>query len=183
MSRPPEPIDQLRNKGKSHITKLEVVHRKKAEQALLTKIKFKEKKDVRNNPIAHKEFLRVKKLFMAIDKMDGLYENIVNRYCQLFAEGHDFEEKREVFYDGVLGLETSWANGEMKDAEYYKLRTAMQGQVIALDKQIMQKRSMMLAIEKECVMTIAGALRSIPKKPKEKSEQEKKVDKLFGGRA
>ena len=43
-------------------------------------------------------------------------------------------------------------------------RTKMQGQIIALDKQVMAKRNMMLAIEKEHLMTIASALRSGTKK-------------------
>ena len=40
----------------------------------------------------------------------------------------------------------------------------MQSNIIALEKQIMNKRKMTLDIEKENLMTISGALRSIPKK-------------------
>jgi hypothetical protein len=40
--------------------------------------------------------------------------------------------------------------------------------MIALDKQIQTKRKMLLDIEKENIMTIAAALRSIPKKTDEK---------------
>jgi len=177
MGRPAKTEKIIELEGRSHRTKAELEHRKKAETALLSKTAFREKPEVKENPIAHKEFLRLKKLFISIEKNDGLYENAVNRYCMLFAECHDFEKKRETMYDGVVGLEVSWANGELKDSEYYKLRTNMQGQMIALDRQLMQKRSMMLAIEKENVMTIAAALRSIPKKPKE--EQEKPSDHLF----
>ena len=48
--------------------------------------------------------------------------------------------------------------------DYFKLQSSMQSNIIALDKQIMNKRKMMLDIEKENLMTISGALRSIPKK-------------------
>jgi hypothetical protein len=44
----------------------------------------------------------------------------------------------------------------------------MQKNIVGLDKQIMSKRNMMLAIEKENLMTIASALRSIPKKVEKK---------------
>lgn len=39
---------------------------------------------------------------------------------------------------------------------------------ILYDRQIMDKRKMMLAIEKENIMTIQSALRSVPKKPEPK---------------
>jgi len=74
MGRAPKPVVILSEEKKSHRTKAELDQRKKAEEALLTKIEFKEKRAVKNNPVAHKEFLRVKKLFIAIGKNDGLYE-------------------------------------------------------------------------------------------------------------
>ncbi len=176
MGRPPESAKVITMKGCSHRTKAELEQREKHERATLSKIAFKEKPEVKNNERAHQEFLRIKKLMIAIEKYDGLYENAINRYCQLFAECMEFEEKRETFYDGVVGLEVSWANGELKDSEYYTLRTKMQGQIISLDKQVMSKRNMMLAIEKEHLMTIASALRSVPKKQEKKKDAD---DDLF----
>jgi hypothetical protein len=54
---------------------------------------------------------------------------------------------------------------ELTASQYYKLLHGMQANVVGLDKQIMAKRKMMLDIEKENIMTIASALRSVPKKP------------------
>jgi len=42
--------------------------------------------------------------------------------------------------------------------------------MISIDKQIQVKRKMLFDIEKENVMTIAAALRSIPKKEEKKSD-------------
>ena len=42
--------------------------------------------------------------------------------------------------------------------------------MLSIDKQIVSKRKMLLDIEKENVMTIASALRSIPKKDNSKEE-------------
>ena len=39
---------------------------------------------------------------------------------------------------------------------------------LAYDKQVMNKRKMLFDIEKENIMTVAGALRSVPKSPKKK---------------
>jgi hypothetical protein len=178
MGRSSKPIMVLQDEKKFHITKAEIALRKKAEEALLTKIKLKEKAEVKNNEISHKEFLRVKKLFVAIGKNDGLYENAVNRYCMLVAECHDFEEKKELFFDDMKRLEKSLTDKEIELTAYLEMRSKISGNVIAMDKQIMQKRNMMLALEKENVMTIASALRSIPKK-KEKEEKDPRAH-LFG---
>ena len=44
----------------------------------------------------------------------------------------------------------------------------MQKNLISLDKQVQTKRKMLLDIEKENIMTIASALRSVPKKTEKK---------------
>ena len=178
MGRPAKSYLTLVDEGKSHRTKEELEQRKKAEEALATGIKFKEKLAVKNDPVAHKEFQRVKKLFEILSKNDGLHENIINRYCQIYSECIDFEEKRETFYKSINEMEKVWAveqdlpKGErsMTALDYLKLRSSLQGQVVSLDKQIMQKRKMMLDIEKESLMTIASALRSIPKRPEEEDD-------------
>ena len=55
----------------------------------------------------------------------------------------------------------------------------MQRNLVSMDKQIQTKRKMLLDMEKENVMTIASALRSIPKKPESKKNALKEV--LSGG--
>ena len=52
--------------------------------------------------------------------------------------------------------------------EYYNLELGMQKNLISLDKQVQTKRKMLLDIEKENIMTIASALRSVPKKVEKK---------------
>lgn len=55
--------------GRSHRTKKEMRQRKQAEQSLLTGEEIREKPEVKQNKIAHKEFLRIKKLLKNIEKM------------------------------------------------------------------------------------------------------------------
>ena len=172
MPMPPKTYLQLVKEGKSHRTKAELEQRKQWEDKLLAHVEIKEFKDTKKNKIAHKEFKRIVELMGAIEKNDDLFAGVLNRYCMLKAECNDFEEKREIFTNNLNDLKEQWENQkalnpeerEMSLFDYFKLQSSMQSNIIALDKQIMNKRKMMLDIEKENLMTISGALRSIPKK-------------------
>ena len=63
--------------------------------------------------------------------------------------------------------------GEMAAREAYNIELSMQKNIVALDRQVQAKRKMLADIEKENIMTIASALRTIPKK------QEKKTNALM----
>ena len=165
--RPPKSHLQLVNEKKSHRTKDELETRKKAEAALLTGTPLREWPDVRANPVAHKEFARLRKLLRAIQKDDALQEGVFNRYCLLLAECKELETMRAGILDNIKDLAKMHEAGEIETLPYLEERGRQQGFYMALDKKIMDKRTMMLAIEKENIMTIASVLRSIPKKPDE----------------
>ncbi len=148
--------------GKAHKTKGELAARIEAEQAMSTGVKMKERKEVKENPVAHQEFLRLFKLLEKIGKNDAIHEPIMNRYCLLQAECLDFETKRESFYNRLQDVEDS----DMDSDKKYKIINDMQKTIIDLDKQVQAKRRMLFDIERENAMTIAAALRSIPKKGK-----------------
>lgn len=164
----PKPYLVLKNEGKSHRTKAELKQREQGEKALATGTALKERPEVKANPVAHKEFMRLNKLLKGIEKNDAIYEPVINRYCLLQAECFDFEEKRESFYRDIQELTSDKDrlidSGEISLSAYYKLKNNMQSQIIALDRQVQAKRKMLFDIEKENIMTIAAALRSIPKK-------------------
>lgn len=165
MPTPTKPYKVLVTENKSHRTKAELKQRKEGEDALSSKINMKERQEVKKNKIAHKEFKRVQQLLNNIEKNDALYENVINRYAMLLAECSEFEEKREQFYNDMKKIEQEYVMDESFSIhEYYNAINNMQKNVIDLDKQIQAKRKMLLDIEKENVMTIASALRSIPKK-------------------
>ena len=73
MARPAKPASVIKLEGKSHRTKKELRTREQAENALLSGTILKESKEVKNNPRAHQEFLRVRKLLAGIEKSDDLY--------------------------------------------------------------------------------------------------------------
>ncbi len=176
MSRPPKPYKLLKMEGKSNKTKAELKQRKQAEEAVLTGVALKERPEVREDPIAHKEFLRVRKLLRTIEKDDDIYGPVINRYCLLQAECIEFEQKKEEHYS-LIDKITNDHEKAMDDMapgdraayliEYTKSIDRLSRNIINLDKQIQTKRRMLFDIEKENIMTIASALRSIPKEVKQ----------------
>ena len=181
MSRPSKPFKVITNEKKSHRTKAELKIREEGEKSLSTETELKERKEVKQNKVAHKEFKRIEKLLKNIGKNDAIYEAVINRYCLLQAECFDFEEKREKFYNDMSKLEDEYNQDEMSLSEYYNLINDIQKNIVNLDKQIQAKRKMLLDIEKENVMTIASALRCIPKK--EDKDAENPLLKVLRGEA
>lgn len=180
----PKPFQVLKSEKKSHRTKAELSLRKQGEAALESGEKLKERPEVRKNEIAHKEFLRLQKILKKISKNDALYESIINRYAMIQSECFDFETKRDEISIRIIKLEEAFDNqkgDEMSLTEFYKLTTTMQSQMIDLDKQIQAKRKMMLEIEKENAMTIAAALRMIPKKVEDEKQADPLLKALRGG--
>lgn len=180
MPTPAKPFKVLTTENKSHRTKAELKMREEGEKALSTEIELKERKEVKQNKVAHKEFKRIEKLLKNIGKNDAIYEAVINRYCLLQAECFDLEERREEFYKLIFDLKAEMTSVTDKmdydeDIATYKLEYAkaiakITNSMMAIDKQIASKRKMLLDIEKENVMTIASALRSIPKKEDKASE-------------
>lgn len=166
MPTPPKPADVIILEGKSHRTKKELRQRKKAEEDLLTGNELKEAKEVKENKLAHKEFLRIRNLLKKIEKNDDLYSGVINRYCMLSAECKEFEEKRETIFRRQQELEER--SGEMEFTDYLRMQNDLSKMLLSYDRQVQAKRKMMFDIEKENIMTIASALRSIPKKQETK---------------
>ena len=191
MSRPSKPFKVITNEKKSHRTKAELKMREEGEKALSTEIELKERKEVKQNKVAHKEFKRIEKLLKNIGKNDAIYEAVINRYCLLQAECFDLEERREEFYKLIFDLKAEMTSVTDKmdydeDIATYKLEYAkaiakITNSMMAIDKQIASKRKMLLDIEKENVMTIASALRCIPKK--EDKDAENPLLKVLRGEA
>lgn len=162
MARPSKATDVLSDENRSHRTKAEMAQRQAAEKSLLTGRTLHERPEVKNNAVAHIEFLRVNALFELIGKNDALYEPVINRYCMLQAECSDFERKREAF---ACNLDDLIGDRDMDSDRKYRLEAQMQKSILDVDKQIQNKRKMMFDIEKENCMSISAAMRSIPKAP------------------
>ncbi len=143
-----------------HTTKEENAQREAAEKALLTGLPLQEQPQVAADKIAHAEFLRVISILEKIGKNDALYENVINRYCVLRAECEKFEQMRARWEKNLAKMEK---DRTLDPEERYKLQTQMQKSILDVDSRVQTKRKAMFDIEKECAMTVASALRSIPK--------------------
>lgn len=166
MARPSMTAEVLEQEGRSHRTKAELKARKAGEAAQLTGKPLRERKAVRENEAAHREFKRVAGLLSAIGKGEALYEAIINRYCLLQGECGELEGLRKAAAADLDALRADYQAGKIKDAQvFYKLLSGAQKNLLDLDKQLQAKRKMALDIEKECAMTISSAARSVPKKP------------------
>ena len=182
MSRPSKPAAVLRAEGRSHRTYAELDQRERGEAALLTGKPMVEWLVTKKNPEAHKHFTRLRRLLQAIGKNDALNEAVINRYCVITAESADLEGDRQRIVGKQATLDEWLRTGEMDPADHLVQSSDLLGQKICIEKALSVKRKMLLDMEKENVMTIAAALRSIPKTPEEKKEPGG-MDELLARRA
>lgn len=169
--RPPKPFSVITTEKKSHRTKAELDVRQKGETALLTGTSLKAWPEVKKNKVANKEFNRIRKLLKKINHDDALYEAVINRYCILTAE------TKEIDLTIIPGLRSDLQelvekhrDGHIDFIAYLDRKDRVQGFIIAWDKKLMDKRKMLLQIEKENIMTVLAALRAVPKEPQQKKK-------------
>lgn len=144
MGRPSKHTGVLTEEKRSHRTKAELEQRRSSEAAQLTGIKMHEDPEVKADPIAHKEFTRVKKLLSTVGKNDALYESVMNEYAMLKSDIVRYSEMRLKIQEECSGKES------------YEL-------IMNCDAKIEKFRKKRFDIEKENGMTIASSMRSIPK--------------------
>jgi hypothetical protein len=164
--RPSKPLSLV----KGHRTKAEIEVREKSESAMLTGTAMSEWPEVKASAIAHRRFAAIKDLLGAIQKDDALYEPVINRYCTLTAEVYQLEQTRRDIVKQKRELEKRYKASEVEFLDYMQLSGKLNDHLFACDRGIMAVRKMLLDIEKENIMTIASALRSIPKKAEEKKK-------------
>ena len=188
MGRPAKPYSVITGEGKSHRTAEEMRVRKAAEEAVLTGIKISEEKRVKEDPEAHDIFKRIIKLLEKIQKNDAIYEKTINRYCVMSAECLRMETRIERLIERHQRLSELVEDAEnIKDSdERIKAVLNIEKQLTHIDitintteGKLQTKRNSLLAIEKECCMTVAAALRTIPKAAAQKPE--KKLKGILSG--
>jgi hypothetical protein len=186
MPTPPKPVRVLADERKSHRTQAELAQRKAAEAELITGKHMQMWADVKTDPIAKKEFTRVKALLKKIGKDDALYEGVVNRYAQMKSECVAYEQSIEAQRAIMAEATEKHQDKALEFLEFVKILQEAYGNIARFDRQIQAKRKMMLDIEKENIMTIASALRSIPKKAGSKEQptgMQKFMNQRTGGGA
>lgn len=158
-----------------HRTKAEREIRAETEKSLLSGISLREWPEIKKDPIAHKEFLRLRKVLKSINKDDALHEAVINRYCLLHSECNQLEGLKDKCTYELNEVSKALERKEIDFLVYLDNKEKIQNRFLSLDKKIMDKRKMMLAIEKENIMTIQSALRSIPKVPEKQTQSKMSV--------
>lgn len=156
-------VSVLKAEGTSHKTKKELEEIEKSETAMLTGITLKEEKEVKENPEAHKEFLRVKKVLKNANKDDALFQTVINRYCLILAEIKELAIMIEDIKKDVQRLQDEIDNG----GDFEKLTRLKNSTIkiqLDLDKQMMTKRNAAFSIEKENCFTVQSASKTISTK-------------------
>lgn len=183
MPTPKKTAEVLMSQGTAHMTKKQLAEREQAERAALTGRTLRETTQVKNNKLAHSEFLRMRTLLKEIKKDDDIYRNVVNRYCMLCAECIEFVEKRESIFNQLQDFCNKKSvlinREEMTWKEAYRIEADMQSNMITVDKQIQTKRKMMLDIEKENGWTVKASIQTIP--PRQENKKNPLKEALLGG--
>ena len=81
-----EPVNIIKMKKTNHLTKKELEFREEQEKSVLTGTPLQEFPEVKADPVAHEEFVRIRKDFRKIEKSDDLFSGVINRYCMLYSE-------------------------------------------------------------------------------------------------
>ena len=136
-----------------HLSKDTIRFRKEMEQSVYTGKLFREHDRVKESPIAHAEFLRLKRLFKDIQYVDALDEQIINRYCLELAQVAPLEKlvnKMEEDVDECV---------EAKD------RVALYKAISGTLQVLARKKVMLLTMEDRLYLNPTARMRSIPKSP------------------
>lgn len=162
-----KPVYLLKQEGKSHRTKKELEHREKAEKSLYTGVAFKESPAVKFDPIAHKEFLRLKKLYKKIQYVDGLDEQIINRYCMLISQ----EVKLQKIMDSM--------SLDIEQCEEFEDRMEIYKNINGMTTKLNQTRDMLLKLEDRLFLNPTTRVKSIPKTPPDEKKDDDPMEILL----
>ena len=167
MTRAGKAVKLLKLEGKSNKTKAELNFRQEQEDTLLTGEEMKAWSEVWQDPVARKEFNRLRKLLRVINKCDALYENVINRYCLLHSECFGIEDRIGRLTKEQDLLTKSFEDEKLEANDYFKMQSNLGRQMLSWDGKLMEKRRMMLQMDKENLMTILASMRAVPKEPPE----------------
>lgn len=155
-----QPIQLIKSEGnKNRKTKAELEHREKMEQSVYTGEKFKESPATKSDPVAHKEFLRLKRLYKHIQYIDGLDQQTINRYCQMISQ----EKQLQAQFDDV--------QNEIDKCEKIEKRLGLYDFLNKATTKLNQTRDALIKLEDRMLLNPSGRMKAIPKKPPEKKEE------------
>ena len=158
--RPSKPVDLIVLEGRTHLTKKQIEDRRKKEESLKSDSPYQPNKKVKSNPVALEMFYKLQKLYRNIDYVDGLDENIINRYCLLTAEVDGMEQLLQRMESDI---DKCGSSGEM--VTMYKSISGMEGN-------LNRSRDMLLKMEDRMFLNPTARVKNVPKKQEEPPKTE-----------
>lgn len=156
----PDTRPKLIEMATGHRTKAEIELRKKGQEALYTGEKFGETQQVKDNPVAHKEFLRLRRLYDKIPYVDALDQGAINRYCLEVSNRMRLAElsvTMEARLDGVA---------DMTAAEVVALYKALSN----IQTEQRKSEELLIKLEDRLLLNPTSRIRAVPKTPEKAPE-------------
>lgn len=157
MGRPAKSVKlHLANGNQRHLSNKEIEDRKELETKVGSGTKiYRPSENVMKNFYALNMFKKMKKLFKNMSMIEGLDENIINRYCSMTAEADAMEKLLVKMNDDVDNCE--------EYTDRLQLYKAISGTVAGLNK----TRQMLLSIEDRLLMNPTARIKNVPPKQKD----------------
>lgn len=180
MGRNAQPIDLLMAKGKKHLTKAEIEHRKNSE------ISFGEKKlkcpdFVKDDVAAYKKWKEIQRIYNDVDFVSSGDVGLLARYCKTFSEYQSLIDHRKRIdnIDSFTPEETDIALeefserlGEKKAKDLFlKINYIISvGGVLQIETAINKKMDMLIKMEDRLFLNPLAKIKNVPKKEKQKDQ-------------
>lgn len=151
MPTPPKPVEYMTK----HMSKRAKTERATAEKSLLTGENFTESAQVKSDPVAHREYMRLKRLYEKIDFVDALDKDIINDYCM---ERANLEQLTNILIQ---------MRNKCEETDDLDQKMTVFGELQKVSVEIRKCREVLLKMQDRLFLNPAGRLRAIPKKPAE----------------
>jgi phage terminase small subunit len=162
----PKPLSLVQG----HRTIAEKQVRAKAEKSLYTGEQFFEVASVKADPLAHKEFVRLKRLYSKIAFIDALDQQLINRYC---LELSNLEKLQKNL------IELQYIADETDQMD---VKIAILDRITRISQIMMKSKELILKYEDRLFLNPASRVKSVPKTP-EKAAELSGIDAFLAKRA
>lgn len=154
--RPGKTIDwHIANGNRRHLTKSEIADRQEHESSVRSGVKsFKATEYVMKDMVALNMFKKLKKLFKNIDCIEGMDENIINRYCLLCSEANALEKL-------LVNM-----NNDVDECEEPSDRLALYKAITGTESNLLRIREMQIKIEDRLLMNPTARIKNVPVRAK-----------------
>jgi len=180
MGRNGQPINLLLVKGKKHLTKSEITHRKES-QIKIGDQRLKCPQFVKDDATAYEKWREIVKLYKDIDFVSSGDTGHLARYCETFSEYQDLvNRRRKIAAMDDFDLDESEIILEQFENEYGKIRAGKlfekveyilsTGGIMAMDKAINGKMTSLVQMEDRLFLNPLAKTKNIPKKEVKKED-------------